>query len=97
MSLCDYVIVILCLLNTISLEIKYLTILRFLIGITIGISSAIVPIYLTSVSPIQLVGRLGSLNQLFITVGIAVGYTMGLLMRGTIDYYSIEDSWMYDQ
>ena len=95
MTICDYFIIVFCLVNMVSLEIKYLTILRFLIGITIGISSVIVPIYLTSIAPMQIKGRLGSLNQLFLTVGIAIAYAMGLLMKGTLEFKS-QDLWWHN-
>eukprot|EP00878_Enallax_costatus_P025336 GHUV01027104.1.p1 GENE.GHUV01027104.1~~GHUV01027104.1.p1 ORF type:complete len:476 (+),score=121.17 GHUV01027104.1:193-1620(+) len=43
---------------------------RFLSGIAIGLSSALVPLYISEVSPTSIRGTLGSLNQLMICVGI---------------------------
>eukprot|EP00879_Flechtneria_rotunda_P004066 GHRR01004311.1.p1 GENE.GHRR01004311.1~~GHRR01004311.1.p1 ORF type:complete len:567 (+),score=130.75 GHRR01004311.1:244-1944(+) len=43
---------------------------RLLAGIAIGLSSALVPLYISEVSPTNVRGQLGSLNQLMICVGI---------------------------
>ncbi|WP_129337814.1 sugar porter family MFS transporter [Cellulomonas endophytica] len=43
---------------------------RFLCGIGIGIASVIAPAYIAEISPARLRGRLGSLQQLAITLGI---------------------------
>eukprot|EP00210_Caulerpa_lentillifera_P006690 g6393.t1 len=43
---------------------------RLLTGLTIGLSSAIVPLYISEVSPTSIRGALGSLNQLAICIGI---------------------------
>ena len=47
-----------------------LAIWRFLGGIAIGIASVIAPAYIAEISPAAMRGRLGSLQQLAITVGI---------------------------
>lgn len=43
---------------------------RFLAGVAIGLSSALVPLYISEVAPTKLRGALGSLNQLMICLGI---------------------------
>lgn len=50
---------------------------RFLLGVYVGISSGIIPVYLISLSPPEVSGIVGSLNQLLITIGIAVAYGLG--------------------
>lgn len=43
---------------------------RALVGIGIGLSSALVPLYISEIAPTKLRGTLGSINQLLICVGI---------------------------
>ena len=43
---------------------------RVLVGIGIGLSSALVPLYISEIAPTRLRGALGSVNQLLICVGI---------------------------
>jgi MFS family permease len=47
---------------------------RFVMGLGVGAASATVPLYLSEVAPPAVRGRLVSLNQLMITVGIVVSY-----------------------
>ncbi|EDO42667.1 predicted protein, partial [Nematostella vectensis] len=51
---------------------------RIFIGINAGLNTAVVPIYLSEISPIQLRGSLGTLNQFGICFGILLGYIFGL-------------------
>ncbi|KAL5809903.1 hypothetical protein ACOSQ3_026604 [Xanthoceras sorbifolium] len=51
---------------------------RLLAGIGIGISSAIVPLYISEISPTEIRGALGSVNQLFICIGILAALVAGL-------------------
>lgn len=55
---------------------------RLLAGIGIGISSALVPLYISEVSPTEIRGALGSVNQLFICVGILAALVAGLPLAG---------------
>ncbi|KAL0462014.1 UNVERIFIED_CONTAM: Plastidic glucose transporter 4 [Sesamum latifolium] len=55
---------------------------RLLSGIGIGISSAIVPLYISEISPTEIRGTLGSVNQLFICVGILAALVAGLPLAG---------------
>eukprot|EP01018_Ginkgo_biloba_P038248 Gb_38138 [translate_table: standard] len=54
---------------------------RFLVGIGIGISSFTVPIYIAETAPRHLRGTLGTMNQLFITIGIMLVYMGGLFLN----------------
>jgi MFS transporter, SP family, sugar:H+ symporter len=53
-------------------DIWALTALRFLGGVAVGAASVIAPAYIAEVSPAHIRGRLGSLQQLAIVVGIFV-------------------------
>lgn len=55
---------------------------RLLAGIGIGISSAIVPLYISEISPTEIRGALGSVNQLFICIGILAALVAGLPLAG---------------
>jgi MFS family permease len=43
---------------------------RFLVGVGIGLSSALVPLYISEVAPTSARGQLGTINQLIICIGI---------------------------
>lgn len=47
---------------------------RFIIGLAVGGSTAIVPVYLSELAPTDARGSLSSLNQLMITIGILSSY-----------------------
>jgi len=49
---------------------------RIVVGIAIGISSFVAPLYISEVAPPHWRGALVSLNQLMITVGIVLSYTI---------------------
>jgi MFS family permease len=53
---------------------------RVLIGITIGVSTVQVPLYLSEISPKHIRGGLSSLNQLAIATGILISYVVCYLL-----------------
>lgn len=61
-----------------SRTIEEMMIGRFLSGIGIGISSALVPLYISEISPTEIRGALGSANQLFICIGVLAALLAGL-------------------
>ena len=63
-----------------SLDLQVMYITRFIFGFFCGISSAIIPPYLTSISPLNMTGFIGSFNQLAITIGISVAYAMNFFL-----------------
>lgn len=63
---------------------------RVIVGIAIGISSYIGPLYISEIAPVKYRGALVSLNQLAITIGIFISYI--------IDYYAAASGtwrWMF--
>jgi SP family galactose:H+ symporter-like MFS transporter len=60
-----------------------LLIARVVLGLAVGAASATVPVYLSEISPAEIRGRILSLNQLLITVGIVVSYLVDLAFSGS--------------
>jgi sugar porter (SP) family MFS transporter len=63
---------------------------RVVAGVAIGIASMLAPLYIAEVSPAAIRGRLVSMNQLAIVLGILVSYLAGWAMAGLG-----EDSWRW--
>ena len=57
---------------------EVLTLARIVIGVAIGFASATAPVYISEVAPPELRGRLVTLFQLAVTIGILVAYLVGL-------------------
>lgn len=64
----------------------WLIVARVCIGIALGISSMTVPMYIAEISPPHMRGRLVSVNQLFVTVGILVSYIVDLSFAASGDW-----------
>ncbi|XP_004512048.1 sugar transporter ERD6-like 6 isoform X2 [Cicer arietinum] len=54
---------------------------RFLEGFGVGIISYVVPVYIAEISPQNMRGTLGSVNQLSVTIGIMLAYLLGLFVN----------------
>ena len=87
-KLTDYLTIIAALIGVLSLSTGVQVFSRILFGIVVGINTIIVPTYLTSLLPGSMGGPCGTLNQLFITIGILFGFWVGYL---TVD----EDSGLF--
>lgn len=59
---------------------------RLVMGLGVGIASALVPTYLSEISPSQIRGRMLTLNQLLQTVGMLVAYVVNLAFSGSGDW-----------
>ncbi|KAL4282813.1 hypothetical protein GQ457_16G013770 [Hibiscus cannabinus] len=57
---------------------------RLLEGFGVGIISYTVPVYIAEISPQNLRGRLASVNQLSVTVGLMLAYLLGLFVEWRI-------------
>ena len=55
---------------------------RVVVGMAIGVASFTAPLYISEVSPPNVRGRLVSLNQLMITIGIVASYLMDYALAG---------------
>lgn len=45
-----------------------------------GLSTSIIPVYINSIAPRQISGKIGSFNQLNIVGGIMISYVMGYII-----------------
>jgi len=67
--------------------------MRMVIGVAIGITSYVVPMYIAEISPVRYRGALVTMNQLMITIGILASYI--------VDYFLSDDAntaswrWMF--
>ena len=66
------------LLTAISPNLVFFLVCRVIVGLGIGAAASVVPVYISEIAPARLRGRLVTLNQLAITVGIAVSYWVDL-------------------
>uniref|UniRef100_A0A914E3Z7 Major facilitator superfamily (MFS) profile domain-containing protein n=1 Tax=Acrobeloides nanus TaxID=290746 RepID=A0A914E3Z7_9BILA len=68
----------------------FITVGRLVIGFCCGLSSGLVPMYLTEVSPINLRGTLGSVHQLMVTISILFAQILGLRqLLGNDDWWPV--------
>lgn len=59
---------------------------RFFIGLSCGLNTALVPMYLSEIAPMTLRGALGTVSQLGVTIGLLLSQILGLpLILGTDD------------
>jgi hypothetical protein len=49
-------------------------------GFVLGISATIIPVYINSMAPPSILGRLGVFNQLMGTIGVVVAYFGGTII-----------------
>src|SRR5215216_3476298 len=59
---------------------------RIVMGLGVGGVSSIVPTYLSEISPAQIRGRMLTLNQLLITVGLLASYIVNLAFSSSEDW-----------
>src|SRR4051812_13236965 len=74
-------------------SIEMLITMRIIIGIAIGITSYVAPMYIAEVSPTRRRGALVTLNQLMITLGILVSYVSDYFLSNDANLQSWR--WMF--
>lgn len=77
-------------------ELTFFVVARIVGGIGIGISSTLVPLYIAEISPARLRGRLVSLNQLAVVIGISGTYFINraIVSSGTATW-DVTTSWRW--
>jgi len=65
----------------IDLNFINLAITRFILGLLIGISTGIIPVYINSIAPSKISGKIGTFNQLFQVFGVLFAYIMGFMLN----------------
>lgn len=60
----------------------YLIVVRTFLGLAVGAASALVPAYMSEMSPAHLRGRLSGINQVMIVSGMLLSYIMDYLLKG---------------
>jgi MFS transporter, SP family, galactose:H+ symporter len=71
------------LLDAFSVSMPMLLTARLLIGVTIGVSVVVVPVYVAELAPAAMRGSLATAYQLAIVSGIILGYLAGYLLADT--------------
>jgi len=76
--LAGIVFVVGAIVSALSPDTFVLVVSRVVIGVAIGVASAVAPVYISEVAPPDIRGRLVTFFQLAVTVGILVAYLVGL-------------------
>lgn len=71
------------LLGATSVSVPMLVVARLLLGVTIGLSVVVVPVYVAESAPAAVRGSLVTAYQLATLSGIVVGYLVGYLLAGS--------------
>ncbi|MEM1164715.1 MAG: sugar porter family MFS transporter [Planctomycetota bacterium] len=71
------------------------TVWRFIGGMAFGAASVLAPAYIAEVAPAKMRGRMGSLQQLAIVIGIFVALMSNLLIVESTTTRSAGDSWLF--
>jgi SP family galactose:H+ symporter-like MFS transporter len=69
--------------TALAMNIAWLILGRIIVGMAIGVASFAAPLYISEVSPAPIRGKLVSLNQFAITIGIVVSYLIGYALSGS--------------
>ena len=59
---------------------------RFVIGLAVGSAALVVPLYLSEIAPTDLRGRVASLNQMMIVIGILAAFIVNAILASSGDW-----------
>src|SRR6185503_8351442 len=59
---------------------------RFVIGLAVGSAALVVPLYLSEIAPTELRGRIASLNQMMIVIGILAAFVVNAILASSGDW-----------
>ena len=59
---------------------------RFVIGLAVGSAALVVPLYLSEIAPTEIRGRIASLNQMMIVVGILAAFIVNAILASSGDW-----------
>ncbi len=62
--------------------VTFLIISRIILGLAVGAASALVPAYMSEMSPAKLRGRLSGINQVMIVSGMLLSYVVDFMLKG---------------
>lgn len=68
-------------LQMVDLRLTFLLSSRLILGIIIGIQASILPLYLNSIAPVSISGKIGSMNQLLTCYGVLFAYGLGFIIE----------------
>jgi MFS family permease len=77
---CNVIIIVSICLQLIDLKFTYLLSGRLLLGFVVGIMSSILPLYLNSIAPLSISGKIGSMNQVLTCLGVITAYSLGFII-----------------
>jgi SP family sugar:H+ symporter-like MFS transporter len=80
MVICNLVAIAAVMIQLVELRVGYLLVGRVIQGSVIGILSCILPLYLNSIAPIPISGKICSLNQIMICLGVIAAYLVGFFI-----------------
>lgn len=61
----------------------WLILARVVAGVAIGVASFVAPLYISEIAPVEIRGKLVSINQLAITIGIVISYLVDYAFAGS--------------
>jgi sugar porter (SP) family MFS transporter len=81
-----FVFIVGAIVSAVAPDVAVLTIARVVIGVAIGFASATAPVYISEMAPPDIRGRLVTMFQLSVTIGILMAYLVGLAFEPPGDW-----------
>lgn len=80
MIYCNIIVIFSVGVQLVDLRVAFLVTGRIVLGIVIGILSSIIPLYLNSITPLSISGKICSLNQILGCTGVIFAYFIGFFI-----------------